>query len=124
MVPLIDENRIMLSNGLQMINNNARVGFKSLIYCAGLKQGNITTSNIIYSVAPLINAAGRLGQAKRSVEMMISESEIISFKIAQELEEENRKRRMFDQTLYEEVSPIAKEQIQVGRRSLVIYGDK
>jgi single-stranded-DNA-specific exonuclease len=124
MVPLVDENRIMLSKGLQKINNDARIGFKSLIYCAGLKQGTISTSNIIYSIAPLINAAGRLGQAKRSVEMMIAESEIVSFKIAQELEEENRKRRIFDQTLYEEVFPLANKQIQTGRRSLVIYGDK
>ena len=107
-----------------MINNNPRTGFKSLIYCAGLKIGNISTSNIIYSIAPLINAAGRLGQAKRSVEMMIDECEIKSFKIAQELEEENRKRRIFDQTLFEEVTPLASQQINQSSKSLVIYGEK
>jgi single-stranded-DNA-specific exonuclease len=125
MVPLIDENRILLFNGLSMINNDdTRTGIKSLIYCAGLKQGNITASNIIYSIAPLINAAGRLGQAKRSVEMMIDSSEIKSFQIAQELEDENRKRRMFDQALFEEVLPIAESQIKQGKHSLVIYGEK
>ena len=123
MVPLLDENRIMLHHGLKQINVNPRPGFKSLIYCAGLKQGNIATSNIVYAIAPLINAAGRLGQAKRSVEMMIQQCEFTSFRIAQELEDENRKRRVFDQTLYDEVLPIANEQIASGKHSLVIYGE-
>ncbi|MDR0927059.1 MAG: single-stranded-DNA-specific exonuclease RecJ [Ignavibacteria bacterium] len=123
MVPLLEENRVMLYYGLEKINNEPRTGFKSLIYCAGLKNGNITTSNIVYAIAPLINAAGRLGQAKRSVEMMIAPSEITAFRIAQQLEDENRKRRVFDQTLFEEVMPIAAQQIESGRRSLVIYGE-
>jgi single-stranded-DNA-specific exonuclease len=123
MVPLTGENRIMLHYGLHKINTNPRIGFKSLIYCSGLKQGNITTSNIIYSIAPLINAAGRLGQASRSVEMMIDPNEIRSFQIAQQLEDENRKRRVFDQKLFAEALPIAQKQIDAGKHSLVIYGE-
>lgn len=124
MVPLLGENRIMLHYGLKQINDAPRPGFKSLIYCAGLKQGNITTSNIAYAIAPLINAAGRLGQAKRSVEMMMQQCEISAFQIAQNLEDENRKRRVYDQALLEKVMPIANEQIAQGKHSLVIYGEK
>jgi single-stranded-DNA-specific exonuclease len=123
MVPLLDENRIMLHYGLQQINQNPRPGFKSLIYCAGLKQGNITTSNIVYAIAPLINAAGRLGKAKRSVEMMIQNDEIPAFRIAQQLEDENRKRRVYDQKLFEEALPIAEKLIAEGKHSLVIFGE-
>ena len=123
MVPLLEENRIMLHQGLQQINKEPRAGFKSLIYCAGLKQGNITASNIVYAIAPLINAAGRLGQARRSVEMMIQSDEIQAFQIAQQLEDENRKRRVYDQNLFEEVLPIAENFIANGNHSLVIFGD-
>ncbi len=122
MVPLVDENRIMVYHGLKLINEAPRAGFKGLIYCTGLKQGNITTSNIVYAIAPLINAAGRLGQARRSVEMMIQQDEIAAFRIAQQLEDENRKRRVYDQALFDEVLPIAQKLIEEGRRSLVIYG--
>ena len=123
MGPLVDENRIMLHYGLHHINRNPRNGFKSLIYCSGLKQGNITTSNIIYSIAPLINAAGRLGQANRSVEMMVDPNEIKSFQIAQQLEDENRKRRVFDQKLFDDALPKAIKQRTAGRYSLVICGE-
>ncbi len=123
MVPLIDENRIMVHHGLNLINASPRPGFKGLIYCTGLKQGNISTSNIVYAIAPLINAAGRLGQASRAVEMMIQQDEIAAFRIAQQLEDENRKRRVYDQALFEEALPIAIKQIESGSRSLVIYGE-
>ena len=123
MVPLLNENRVILHYGLQKINTNPHNGFKNLIYCAGLKAGTITTSNIVYAIAPLINAAGRLGLAQRSVEVMIQNCEFSAFRIAQELEDENRKRRVFDQTLYDEVLQIANEQIARGKHSLVIYGE-
>ncbi|MCL2039914.1 MAG: single-stranded-DNA-specific exonuclease RecJ [Bacteroidetes bacterium] len=123
MVPLIDENRIMLHYGLHKINTNPRTGFKSLIYCSGINQNDITTSNIIYSIAPLINAAGRLGHANRSVELMTNPNEIKCFQIAQQLEDENRKRRAFDQKLYDAALPIAEKDYNSGKHSLVIYGE-
>ena len=111
----------MVYHGLRLINEMPRPGLKGLIYCTGLKQGTITTSNIVYAMAPLINAAGRLGQASRAVEMMIQKDEITAFRIAQQLEDENRRRRVYDQMLFEEALPIAYKQIESGRRSLVIY---
>jgi single-stranded-DNA-specific exonuclease len=91
------------------------------MYCTGLKEGNFTASNIVYGLAPLINAAGRMGDALRSVEMMISNNENHAFRIAQQLEDENRKRRVFDQQSFEETLPLAEEQIKSGRKSLVLH---
>lgn len=124
MVPLVGENRVMVHFGLKQLNANPRPGIKGLIYCTGLKQGQITASNIVYAVAPLINAAGRLGDARRSVEMMLQNDEFAAFRIAQQLEDENRKRRLFDQQTFEESIPIADKFIaQQDRRSLVIHGN-
>ena len=89
-----------------------------------MRLGNITASNIVYAVAPLINAAGRLGDAKRSVEMMLQQDENAAFRIAQVLEDENRKRRIFDQKAFEEAIPMAKHFIETNApHSLVIYGE-
>ena len=123
MVPLIGENRTMVYYGLQQLNSRPRPGLKGLIYCTGLKPGLITASNIVYAVAPLINAAGRLGDARRSVEMMIQEDEFAAFRIAQQLEDENRKRRIYDQQSFEESIPMADALLaEKDRRSLVIHG--
>ncbi len=125
MVPLIDENRALVHYGLKLLNSNPRAGLKGLIHCTGLKQGLITAPNIVYAIAPLINAAGRLGDARRSVEMMMQTDENAAFRIAQVLEDENRKRRLFDLKTFEEAIPIAENYLkETFRRSLVIYGEK
>lgn len=123
MVPLIDENRTLVHFGLQILNSNPRPGLKGLIHCTGLKEGTITASNIVFAIAPLINAAGRLGDARRSVEMMMQNDENVAFRIAQILEDENRKRRLFDQKTFEEAIPIAEKFLRENApRSLVVYG--
>lgn len=124
MVPIKGENRILVHYGLKQLNSKPRPGINGLIHCTGLRLGNITASNIVYAVAPLINAAGRLGDAKRSVEMMMQSDENAAFRIAQILEDENRKRRLFDQKAFEEAIPMAKKFIEdTAPHSLVIYGE-
>jgi single-stranded-DNA-specific exonuclease len=123
MVPLVGENRILVHFGLNLINKNPRPGLHGLIHCTGLKPGIITASNIVFAVAPLINAAGRLGDAKRSVEMMMQKDLNSAFRIAQVLEDENRKRRVFDQKTFEEAIPMADRFVKAtSPHSLVIYG--
>ncbi|MEN6294829.1 MAG: single-stranded-DNA-specific exonuclease RecJ [Chloroherpetonaceae bacterium] len=122
MVPLIDENRILVHFGVKQLNENPRPGIRGLLYCTGLERGEIYSTNIVYAMAPLINAAGRLGDANRSVEMLIQKDVNIAFRIAQELEEENRKRRLLDQQVLDEALPLAEEYLRYNRhRSLVIH---
>jgi len=122
MVPLIGENRIMVHHGLELLNSKTRPGIKGLLHCTSLKPGMISSTNIVYAVAPLINAAGRLGDARRSVDMLIQKDEIAAFRIAQELEDENRKRRLYDMQTFEETIPIAEEYLKSGKaRSLVLH---
>lgn len=122
MVPLVNENRILSHFGLKQLNENPRPGIKGLLECTNLKIGNISALNIIYSLAPLINAAGRLGDASRAVEMMTQKNELSAFRIAQELEQENRRRRIFDEKTFEEAIPMANKLLKNSqRRSLVIH---
>ena len=123
MVPMIGENRTLVALGLEMLNKELRPGIKGLLYCTNIKPGHINTSSIIYSLAPLINAAGRLGSACRSVEMMTQSNEVHAFQMAQQLEQENRRRRVFDEKTFEEAIPLARKQIEEGnRKSIVLYG--
>jgi len=122
MVPLVGENRVLVRRGLELVNKKPRPGFKGLIDCTNLKLGTITTSSIVYSLAPLINAAGRLGDAGRSVAMMSETCEVAAFQMAQQLEQENRRRRIFDEKTFEEAVPLAEKQLARGnRRTLVLH---
>ncbi len=122
MVPLIGENRILTKLGLELLNTNPRAGIKGLLDCTGIKVGQVNTSNIVFNLAPLINAAGRLGDAKRSVKMMIQQDSIEAFRIAQKLERENIRRRAIDEQTFEEAIPMAEKQIEEeGNRSLVLH---
>ena len=71
-VPLVDENRVMSRIGMELINTSPRPGIKALIEGAGLKPGTINTGQIVFVLAPRINAVGRLGDAMRAVRLLTS----------------------------------------------------
>ncbi|MBK7258171.1 MAG: single-stranded-DNA-specific exonuclease RecJ [Ignavibacteriae bacterium] len=99
-VPLVGENRILVKLGLQAINTAPRPGIKALIDSAGLKTGHITTGQIVFALAPRINAAGRLGDATRAVRLLTSTTPEEARGLAQVLEEENRNRRKIDEDTF------------------------
>lgn len=122
MVPLVGENRIFVHLGLQQMNESPRPGLKGLLDCTNIKLGTITSSTIVYNLAPLINAAGRMGDAYRAVDLMLTEDELSAFRLAQDLESKNYRRRVIDEKTFAEASKIADMLIeQENRRSLVIY---
>ena len=95
-VPLIDENRVLVKQGLEKINSNGDIGLSSLIETAGLKGAHINVGHIIFVIAPRINAVGRLGNAGIAVELLTTRDSGEAHRIAQMLEEENRRRKSID----------------------------
>jgi single-stranded-DNA-specific exonuclease len=95
-VPIIDENRIMMRTGLELINTNPRTGIRALLNKINMPVGTITTSSIVFSVGPRINAAGRMGDATTAVELMITDDETEAARYANELDFINRKRKDTD----------------------------
>lgn len=96
-VPLIDENRVLVYEGLNIINTNPRPGVKALIESAGLQHGTLSAAQIVFTLAPRINAVGRLSDAKIAVELLTSEDINLSRQYAVVLETENRERRKIDE---------------------------
>lgn len=95
-VPIVDENRILMRKGLALINSSPRIGISALLKKVGLKAGFINTSTIVFSLGPRINAAGRMGDATTAVELMIAESKTEAQHFADQLEKINQKRRDTD----------------------------
>ncbi len=106
-VPLVDENRILVKEGLVLINNDPRPGVRALINKSGMEPGNLSSGNIVFTLAPRINAVGRLGDAHIAVELLISNDEKNAEEIASILESENKERRKIDEdTLNEAISVV------------------
>lgn len=101
-VPLTGENRILVKFGLEKLNTDPRPGFKALIDKAGLKLGNITSSHVVFGLAPRINAVGRLGDASRAVKLLLSKNYEEALHYAEILDKENRNRREIDEEILNE----------------------
>jgi single-stranded-DNA-specific exonuclease len=99
-VPLVGENRILTKIGLERINASPRPGLRALIDSSGTQHGKITTGQIVFVLAPRINAVGRMGDASRAVELLTREDDESATRLAQVFEEENRNRRRIDEDTF------------------------
>ncbi len=99
-VPLVDENRVLVKEGLELINTNPRPGIAALMKCARMEIGNLTTGQIVFTIAPRVNAVGRLGDANRAVELFTTDDPQKAMELAQILEEENLERRKIDEMTF------------------------
>jgi single-stranded-DNA-specific exonuclease len=120
-VPLVDENRVFVKLGLEKINNQPEVGLASLIETACIKAGKIEVGDIVFGIAPRINAVGRLGSALRAVKLLTTRDRAFSREVAGVLEEENRRRKDIDNTTLEEaVAEIQRTMDPFDARSIVL----
>ncbi|HEX9006214.1 MAG TPA: single-stranded-DNA-specific exonuclease RecJ [Bacteroidota bacterium] len=106
-VPLVGENRVIAKYGLEAINTRPRPGIKALIDAAGIKPGKIHTGQIVFILAPRINAVGRLGDAMRAVRLLTAEDPVEASELAAVMEEENRNRRKLDEDTFLEAQQLA-----------------
>lgn len=119
-VPMVDENRILMHEGLKQINSDPRIGLKALADLINLSIGSVSTSNIVFSVGPRINAAGRMGDASKAVRLLIAETAAEARERAQELESINIARRDEDSQTMEEAKTIVDEQYDLDEVSSMV----
>ena len=105
-VSLKGENHILTSFGLKLINEHPRPGLKALIQAAHLHPCKIGTGQIVFGLAPRINAAGRLGDGGRAVRLMMSKTDDEAHHHAAELEFENSNRRRIDEEAFFEACTV------------------
>lgn len=99
--PLIDENRVIVTEGLKRFNTTKNIGLKALIDVS-TNGKSITTSTIGYTIAPRINASGRLGCASTSVELFLTDDASKANELANSLCHENTLRQQTEQKMFKE----------------------
>ncbi|MFK7735487.1 MAG: single-stranded-DNA-specific exonuclease RecJ [Pirellulaceae bacterium] len=109
-VPLLDENRIIVRNGLKTLCQNAPVGLRKLMELAELgDKKQLASDDIGFSIAPRLNAAGRLGQAQLGVELLVTEDEERAQALASYIDELNGNRSKLERSIHLAASKQIKE---------------
>lgn len=93
MVPLVGENRVIASYGLLVMRKSPRVGLQKLLAAARVDQRFLTEDDVGFTIAPRINAAGRMGDPRDAFELLSTDDEARAGELAKELEKVNRSRR-------------------------------
>ncbi len=100
-VPLIDENRLIVRHGLHSIKNQPSLGVAALTEITGVnKKPKLGSEDIAFMLAPRLNAAGRLGQAELAIELLITESTERAEKLAAYVSELNQDRDSIERSIY------------------------
>jgi single-stranded-DNA-specific exonuclease len=120
-VPLTDENRTMAFFGLEKVNDNPSHGILALLELA--KQNRpIRISNLVFAVAPRINAAGRMDDAKKAVQLFIEKAYQGALDVASLLQQDNLDRREADSSISEEaLAEIENDPTHLSKKSTVVF---
>jgi len=118
-VPITGENRALAYFGLQVINTNPRPGIKALI--SEVKKEELTITDVVFVVAPRINAAGRMKHGNYAVTLLTETDEFLVEEYAKEINEFNLDRREADQRITKEALIQIEENKEEDRLTSVVY---
>jgi single-stranded-DNA-specific exonuclease len=97
-VPIVGENRILAYYGLKVLNNRGRKGFDAILKLAAFTK-KLTISDIVFTIAPRINAAGRIASGNTAVELLISDNPVDALSSSEEINNTNSERKTLDQNI-------------------------
>ncbi len=113
-VPLVDENRIIVSLGLEVLRSFKRLGFKTLAEAVGLEPERVSSAALSFIIAPAVNAAGRMGEALPAAKLLLEKDTGHAAQLAESLHQANQTRRSTEQSILKEAEQGAHEQLDTG----------
>ena len=122
-VPMTGENRILAYYGLEKINSIPNAGIKALIHLGGI-QKKLSINNVVFVIAPRVNAAGRMDDAKKAVQLFIEEDYDKAFVFAEMLHSDNTDRKEADSSITAEALEIINaDEILQNKKTTVVFRD-
>ncbi|NHF58911.1 single-stranded-DNA-specific exonuclease RecJ [Flavobacteriaceae bacterium TP-CH-4] len=120
-VPITGENRILAYYGLRVMNTDPRTGFKAII--DQIKKDELTITDVVFIIAPRINAAGRMEHGRHAVNLLMETDYEQAVAFAKSIEQFNTDRRTLDQEITEEALIQIRENGEENRFTSVVYKD-
>ena len=124
-VPLIDENRVIVKHGLRQIPHSRNEGLQALIHASGLDSDKIDTEAVGFRLAPRLNAIGRLGHAADALELMTNATGEEARVLATRLSRVNDERKAIGEAIYAQADEMARQagMCEPDRRAIVLAHD-
>ena len=119
-VPLVSENRVLTTLGLERLRATANPGLRALMDVAGVESLGARATHIGFALGPRLNAAGRLGDARIGVELLTTDDPVRAAAIAKQLDLENRKRRELECRVLEDATRMIEESDLLKHRLSVV----
>jgi len=119
-VPLTDENRIIVKNGLSKINKSSNFGIQALIEASGLKDKEINPGKVSFILAPRINASGRVDSAEVSLNLLLSENYDEAKQLAGRLNTHNRLRQKIEEDVLKEAMDLIERSINFKDHHVIV----
>jgi single-stranded-DNA-specific exonuclease len=123
-VPMTGENRILCHFGLQKLNEDPQPAFKAMLELAQVKKDKLNVTDVVFTLAPRINAAGRLESGMRAVELLLADhpEELVSK--SKHIDNHNNDRRVLDKSITQEaISMIENDEALINRKTTVLYNE-
>jgi single-stranded-DNA-specific exonuclease len=122
--PLTDENRVLVKNGLEHLNNTNNVGLKALIEVCGLKDKKINAGYIGFVLAPKLNAAGRIKNASLGVKLLLSNDYEEALRISKELYNNNAVRQDIEKEILLEAEKQMEQMVDLERDKVIVLASE
>lgn len=120
-VPITGENRVLTFLGLKKVNEDPCPGIRALMQLAGVTK-QMSINNLVFVIAPRVNAAGRMDDARKAVQLFIEKDETLALNFAEMLHNDNADRREADSSITEEaLAMIEKDEQTLQRKTTVVY---
>ncbi len=124
-VPLIDENRVLVKHGLVSLRERPTAGLAQLMQLTGLhEKSGLTSEDIGFALAPRLNAAGRLGQAPLGVELLATEDPERARSLAEYIDELNNNRLHLERSIYLSAAKQIKEHFDPETSAAFVLADR
>jgi single-stranded-DNA-specific exonuclease len=121
-VPIVGENRIFTFFGLQKLNSSPQPGFKAMLDIANVRKKALSVTDVVFTLAPRINAAGRIESGNKAVELMLSESTQAAWEGGNNIDNFNSDRKELDKAITEEaLQMIADDKVLQSKKTTVLY---
>ena len=119
-VELTGENRVIAQIGLKKIQKSPNPGIQALLNVVELKNANIDAYKLAFIIAPRINAAGRMGDASRAVELFTSPDSVYIDKLARQLHSDNNLRQKIQTDIYHQAVNIIENDINYKKQKVIV----
>lgn len=121
---LIDENRIFVKEGLKAFERRSNVGLNALCQVSGIDNKKIVASTLGFAIGPRINATGRLGSAKKALELLLTEDKAVAEKYALMLDEENKERQNIGREILRQALEKIEQEVELADDYVIVLWDK